>query len=76
MDDTAANKEIWRLALIDEVYSYKSPKSNSKLHDVLAHVNLVQKDEDNEENDYYEALIPELNFMSIFILKSRIKKLL
>jgi hypothetical protein len=73
MDDTATNKEIWRLALIDEVYSYKSP---NRLHDVFAHVNLVQKDEDNEENDYYEALIPELNFMSIFILKSRIQKFL
>lgn len=73
MDDTDINKEIWRLALIDEVYSYKSP---NRLYDVFAHVNLVQKDEDNEKNDYYEALIPELNFMSIFILKSRIQKFL
>ena len=69
-------KENWKLAIIDEVYDPRFYWSTKKAYNVLVHVNLVQKDEDIECNDYYEALIPEFNFQSIFITRNRIKKFL
>lgn len=70
-------KEDWKLAILDQVYEpFSLRMKNTISYDVLAHVNLVQKDEEYEELDYYEALIPEFNFLSIFISKNRIKKFL
>ena len=43
---------------------------------MLVHVNLVQKDDEDENNDYYEVLIPECNFISMFVTRNRIKKFL
>ena len=70
-------KEDWKLAILNEVYEpFNLRMKNTIAYNVVAHVNLVQKDEDYDELDYYEALIPEFNFLSIFINKSRIKKFL
>ena len=69
-------EENWKLAIIDEVYDPRIYWSAKKCYNVLVHVNLVQKDEEDEYNDYYEALIPEFNFQSIFITRDRIKKFL
>ena len=68
--------ENWRLAIIDEVYDHRIFMSSKKHYNMLVHVNLVQKDDENECNDYYEALIPEFNFLSMFITRDRIKKFL
>jgi len=69
-------EDNWKLAIIDEVYDHRIYYSTKKVYNVLAHVNLVQKDEEYECNDYYEALIPEFNFQSMFITRDRIKKFL
>lgn len=68
--------ENWRLAIIDEVYDHRIFMSSKKNYNMLVHVNLVQKDDENECNDYYEVLIPEFNFLSMFITRDRIKKFL
>ena len=66
------NKNNWRLAIIDEVYSPSWDRNifGKKHTNVIAHVLLI------DEVDYYEALIPEFNFHNIFIDKSRIVKFL
>jgi len=68
--------ENWRLAIIDEVYDHRVFGSSKKYYNMLVHVNLVQADDEDENNDYYEALIPEFNFLSMFITRDRIKKFL
>lgn len=67
------NQNKWKLAILKQAYE---PFSLNKEYNVLAQVKLVQKDEDNEELNYYEAIIPEFNFVSIFINKSKIKEFL
>lgn len=69
-------KENWKLAVIDEVYDHRIYCSSKKHYNMLAHVNLVQKDDEDERNDYYEVLIPEFNFLSMFITRNRIIKFL
>ena len=69
-------KENWKLAIIDEVYDHRIYYSSKKYYNMLVHVNLVHKDDEDEINDYYEVLIPEFNFMSMFITRNRIKKFL
>tara|TARA_Y100001954_G_C15629074_1_gene511753 strand:+ start:617 stop:832 length:216 start_codon:yes stop_codon:yes gene_type:complete len=69
-------KENWKLAIIDEVYDHRIYGSSKKHYNMLVHVNLVQKDDEDENNDYYEVLIPEFNFISMFVTRNRIKKFL
>ena len=69
-------EENWKLAIIDEVYDHRIYWSSKKHYNMLVHVNLVQKDDEDEENDYYEVLIPEFNFISMFVTRNRIKRFL
>jgi len=71
------DEKKWNLAILDQVWvPFELKMKNKKVTNVLAHVFLVHKDEEYEELDYYEAIIPEFNFLSIFINKNRIKKFL
>lgn len=62
------NKNDWQLAILDECYD---PVYILKKHeDILVHAKLIHDD------DYYEVLIPSLNFYNCFVEKKRIKKFL
>ena len=58
----------WKLAILDECYD---PLITLKKHkDIIVHAKLIHSD------DYYEVLVPSLNYFNCFVEKKRIKKFL
>lgn len=64
-------EEKWQLAILDYVFY-----DTDIIENVIAHISLIHNDLDESELDYYEVLIPELNFKSMFVTKEKIIKIL
>lgn len=64
------NKNKWHGVLIDYLYCEKPP---FKHENIFGHAKKIKIEEDCED-DYYEVIIPSLDYLVLYITKRRILK--